>query len=158
MSDYLEFFYESKKMKKHVLKKYANFIKIKKRKKNGYKDFDLKKKIKNKDYIVFIADKEFTINFYDYNWRYLIFELLRVNEVPENEKNRFLVDALNKPQFWTLQNQIKINRLYNDNHLNFLFFNDVGKMLKHKVPEKFFNEVKMFKDFKFPFSKEGFIK
>ena len=81
------------------------------------KDFSLKKKIKNKDYTVFIEGMEFKINFYDYIFKDLIFELLRVKDVPENEKKLFILNALNDPIFWTIQkyinNKVKMFDNYN---------------------------------------------
>ena len=122
------------------------------------KDFSLKKKIKNKDYTVFIEGMEFKINFYDYIFKDLIFELLRVKDVPENEKKLFILNALNDPKFWTIQKYIKVNNLYNDDHLNDLFNEDMDTMLKHKVLEKVFNKVKMFDNYNYPFLIQEFLK
>ena len=157
LQEYAKIFYESKKIKKRLLKDNQHLIKIKKRKGNKYIDFSLKKKIKNKDYIVSISNIEFNINFYDYIVQDLIFELYRVNNVPENDRKKFINNALNNPKFWTIQKHIKENSLYNDHHLNEIFMSQVDTMIKHKVSEKVFNEIKMFNEYNFPLLKDKFI-
>ena len=157
LEEYTEIFYESENEKKKILKKYDNLIKIKEEKGKDYIDFNLENTIRNKDYTVFISNKKFELNFYDYRFKSLIIELKRAKDIPEEEKEQFINNTLNNPIFWTLQKQIKFNRPYNDNCLNDLFIKEVNKMLKHKVLEKVFNKVKMFEDYRYPFLKEGFI-
>lgn len=158
MLNYMNIFYENKNTKLELLKQCKNTIKIKRKKGKVYKDISLKKKIKNKDYTVLIANNEYNINFYDYIFTYLISELNSLNEVPEKDKKQFIDNALNNPEFWTIQKHIKENSLYNDHHLNALFMNEVDAMLKHKVSEKVFNEIKMFNEYKYPLIKEKLIK
>ena len=157
LSDYSDIFYESLNTKMTVLRKYKNFIKIKENKGNDFMDIKLIKNIKNKDYIASIEEEEFSINFFDYKLKELIFELLRINEVPKNEKKLYIENALNNEQFWTIQKHIKINSPYNDNDLKNLFITDIDILLKNKVLEKVFNEIDIFRDYNYPLYKEKFL-
>ena len=157
VKEYAEIFYETERKKKKYLKNYSYLIKIKEKKGKDDIDFNLENTIKNKEYNVYISNKRYKLNLFDYKIKSLTFVLSGMKYIQEKNKEQFINNILNNPLYWTLQKQIKVNSLYNDDELNNLFKKDVNKMLKHKVLEKVFNKVKMFEAYKYPFLKEGFL-
>ena len=157
IGEYAKIFYECEKQKIKAFEE--NEFDLTKIKDSEDKSIDISKGLKNKIYKIEIGKVEFNLNFYDYNIKRLLPEIMKINFIPDNNKRQYLENLLDNCEYWTIQRYAVVNKIYNgDENLNKLFDNELDLMLKHKVLENVFDEVILFNKFQYPFLNEAFIK
>ena len=98
--NYAKIFYEFECEKIEILEQ-MNFMVWLKDMKGNY--INLKDGIKNIDYILQIQENDYNIILYDYNLNLLIDSLIDLDDIPNEDKNKYIENRLNDTKYWTIQ-------------------------------------------------------